>query len=214
MTWLTTAILAAAFDLPAPAACSERNDVVLRADDVTLACKYGYTGCSADAFVTLENCSSQSVELARLVFRHDSGAVWILDPERAAFVVESGQQRVLRQRVYFNASIAIEATLVGRLEPLKTRARISNPALDAAMAQCRACRGDWGFHAGLPSWLGCRCRAEDAGRACHWDCDCAGTCEGVDVGRPGRCSRYQGGKGCIACPEKPHPKVVRWKVTN
>jgi hypothetical protein len=200
MIWLAALMSLAPFGPPTPAACAGRHDAVLRADDVTLACKYGYTGCRGEAVVVIENCSAAPVELALLFLRYPpttGGAYW--DFDEGEVVVPVGQQRTFRRPVWSEGRVTFEATLIGYARPLRAHVRIRSPQLEAGRAACRACRGLWDLHPGLPSWLGCRCRAKDAGRVCHSRCDCEGTCDGLDVGRPGRCSRYQGGKGCMPC---------------
>ena len=188
MTWLAALVVLAPFAPPTPVACAGRHDVALRAADVAMTCRYGVTGCSGDADLVIVNCSREPVELAGVAFGPKRAArSWELD--REAFVVPAGQQRVFRGWVSSAGPLAIKATLVGLAAPLRARVRVTNPAVDAAVAACRACRGVWGVDGMLPT-LGCDCRAKDTGRASRFDGDCDRRCV------RGRCTAH-GFKGCV-----------------
>ena len=194
MTWLAALMMMAPFAPATPADCAGRHDVALRAADVAMTCKYEVTGCRGDADIVIENCSGAPVELRGVVFRLKTRAAasWELEP--GAFVVPSGQQRVFRGWVYNPGPLEVDALLVGRARPLRARARVTNPAVDAAVAACRACRGVWGVDGVIPT-LGCDCRAADAGRRCRFDSDCDRRCV------RGRCTAH-GSKGCVYTRER------------
>jgi len=187
---------------PAPAACGARRDVALRAHDVTMTCKWGVDGCSGLAAVVIDNCSTETVELLRVVrWQNGHPAMWDFVAGTGSFALPAGTQRTFARPIWNDGPMSFQVTLVGNLKSLTAHANAVNPARDAARAACRACRGHWGNH-GMTGVLGCLCRAKDAGRVCHSRCECEGGCElRGGVGPVGRCRQYAGDKGCT-CPRR------------
>jgi hypothetical protein len=89
------------------------------------------------------------------------------------------------------------------IKPRPVKIRVTNPARDAALSACRACKGQWGRH-GLSQMEGCICRTKDAGRVCHGG-DCEGACllhATVDGKPQGRCAELKTTLGC-------HERITR-----
>ncbi len=196
-------------ETPPPARCGDGGvRAVVRADDVALECPDDFDDCAGRLVVAVENCGPALMIVLAIEVTDPSGGLMRLDfapgtnvrrdttLEREAFVSRAGEHRI---RVLASERDGTP------FEPAPIVAWVANPARDAAIAECEACRGVWGRH-GITQREGCICRTSDAGKECRDGADCEGRCVferfeevapglGVPVGR---CSELRILFGCNA----------------
>ena len=194
-------------DAPPPARCGDEGvRAVVRADDVALDCPDSFDDCSGRLVLTIENCGPALMIVLAIEVTGPTGGLMRLDfapgtnvrrgttLEREAFVSRAGEHHV---RVLASERDGTP------FEPAPIAAWVTNPARDAAVAECEACHGVWGRH-GITQREGCICRTSDAGKECRDGADCEGPClferfEEVSpgMGMPvGRCSELRVLFGC------------------
>lgn len=208
---------------PPPASegpCDERAGVFVTAPDLSVSCADGHLRCDGTTTLTVHNCSAHPVELLSLRRRQGDATV-IYTPADAVLPPGSVWSREDRHsragRYAVSAALRHNGTQTRTPEVMLT---VDNPDLDAAMAACQACDGDWGAH-GLASHVGCNCQTTDAGNECRDGRSCEGAClfdhyevvrPATDTCRPdgsctvhpalgvpvGRCSSWQMNFGCRA----------------
>lgn len=230
-----------------PADCATKHQLHIAVKDAIMkTCTHDYVNCDGELEITLINCGEDSVELMQLEVKKGPATpgkfqgktTFNFNPEES--VIPAGRQRVFRNSaIYRDGKYTIKANylivnrkLMLQLPPIHIREIF--PLRDAAMAKCRACKGDWGGH-GIMGIVGCNCRTKDAGRTCRDGVECEGVClldhaeqvtepptappttpsvePKVIHGRPvGKCSEFQEKYGCYTIiPEgeslKP-PKIL------
>ena len=194
-------------DAPPPARCGDEGvRAVVRTNDAALTCPDNLEDCSGRLAITIENCGPALMIVFAIEVTGPTGGVMRLDfapetfvrhgttLEREAFVSRAGEHRI---RV-----LAAERDGTS-FEPAPIVAWVTNPARDAAVAECEACHGVWGRH-GITQREGCICRTSDAGKECRDGADCEGPClferfEEVSPGMGvpvGRCSEMRTLFGC------------------
>ena len=209
LTLLSFALMVAATDVsaPIPTKCPAAGTVRLRVPDVALTCQgAGFGDCRGDMIVEVTNCGAEVAEVLRLDFTAVSPASaargrsplpsWSVDFAPKTFVVAPATSRSFRQRIDAEARLTASAEVrsAGRtwLDG-QAVARATIPKRDAAMAACRACRGDWGPE-GMLQIEGCNCRTRDAGRVCRDGKECEAVClyNHLERGRQvGKCSPFR-----------------------
>ena len=202
--------------LPASAAhCAHARSITLRAKNVAMTCEHGHHDCSGVLQVVVVNCRAGAVQLEKLevipVPAKTKNRSTTLKAATAVELAPEDAEIPPRMRRTFPVRVtdAQVALVKGRLRTVaggdrgpallsrSTRIRVTNPARDAALAACRACKGEWG-RLGLSPREGCNCRTKDAGRICHGG-DCEGAClyrETVDGKPQGRCAERHTTLGC------------------
>jgi hypothetical protein len=204
-------------DVPPPASaasCARARNVTLRAENVAMTCEHGHHDCSGVVQVVVVNCRAKAVRLERLEIIPVPAKTkpTAATPKEATTLEPAPENAEIppRSRRAFPVRVTDEqvALVKGRILPAAAgdrppilprpiRIRVTNPARDAAVKACRACKGEWGAH-GLSQMEGCICRTKDAGRICHGG-DCEGAClyrETVDGKPQGRCAELRTTLGC------------------
>jgi hypothetical protein len=194
-------------DAPPPARCGDEGvRAVVRSAGAELTCIDSLENCSRRLPISIENCGPSLMIVLAIEITDPSGAVQRLDfapgtnlrhgttIEREAFVSQAGEHHV---RVLASERDGTP------FEPAPIVAWVTNPARDAAVAECEACQGVWGRH-GITQREGCICRTSDAGKECRDGADCEGPClferfEEISPGMGvpvGRCSELRILFGC------------------
>jgi hypothetical protein len=202
--------------------------VRVEVDDLDLACARGHSECAGSLSPAVVNDGDEPVVVQRIAIRYaDSEIVTELTPPSGEERLAPGARWERAFEVRLPGEHEVRAAVVTadgfRVETSVRTARVRNPALEAARAECDACAGVWGTW-GIAQSEGCICRTSDAGRACRDGEECEGLClferfEEVSPGMGvpvGRCSEMRVMFGChpvIRAGASSDPPVSRpWRA--
>jgi len=176
-------------------------------------CKRGFDACSRMFVIELRNCTSDPVGI------HQVAVTFVdADGKRHSRRLRDygGRKQIAVGEVWQHkeelSDVGIYEYAVTALSPDGTdhigrqTFTATNPALQKAKEDCRACNGYWG-PLGLSLETGCLCRTNDAGKRCTDGDQCTGVCLYDKDAKPvadeppdvlvGRCSEREVVYGCF-----------------
>jgi len=162
--------------------CSGRQGVFIEAPDVEMACADGYRECTSEVVVSVANCGSEDVVLARvesLLRRDGEAGDSLASREYDLPPLAPGSSSDVRWEEFLGGIREITVWVREGSAPIRSagtvEVEIRNPAIEQARQACEQCEGEWG-RAGMLGLEGCSCRTQDSGHPCQDSDDCQGYC--------------------------------------
>ncbi|MBI5489157.1 MAG: hypothetical protein HY905_17610 [Deltaproteobacteria bacterium] len=168
---------------PEAAGCAESPPprAVVRVPPARLTeCQDGFAACSGRLTIQVENCGPGSLAIESIVVTnpppHEGTMELTFAPDTTIGVGETlERQGFVAWEGLHDVQVHVRERGGAPIDLAPVSARVTNPVLAEARAECEACRGVWGRH-GLAQSEGCICGTGDEGKECRDGADCEGPC--------------------------------------